>query len=210
MKSIRTPEDFARTQNVSRETISRLIAYEELLRKWNARINLVAKSTMPDVWHRHFADSAQLFRLARHKTGLWADLGSGAGFPGLVLAIMAREMAPDLRITLVESDQRKCAFLQTVATEVAPATIIIPQRAELVEPLGASVILARALAPLVALLPLAQRHLAKDGECLFLKGATAELELTAGGQIWDKSTEIIPSLTNETGVILRIGDIHRA
>ncbi len=210
MKAIRSPEDFAKTQNVSRETISRLVVYEATLRKWNARINLVAKSTLPDIWHRHFADSAQLFQLARHKTGLWADLGSGAGFPGLVLAIMARELAPNLRIALIESDQRKCAFLQTVASEVAPATIIIAQRAELADPLGADLILARALAPLVDLLPLAQRHLANNGECLFLKGATAESELTALVKNWDSSVEIIPSFTNETGVILRIGDIHRA
>ncbi len=210
MKAIRSPEDFAKTQNVSRETISRLVVYEATLRKWNARINLVAKSTLPDIWHRHFADSAQLFQLARHKTGLWADLGSGAGFPGLVLAIMARELAPNLRIALIESDQRKCAFLQTVASEVAPATIIIAQRAELADPLGADLILARALAPLVDLLPLAQRHLANNGECLFLKGATAESELTALGKNWDSSVEIIPSFTNETGVVLRIGDIHRA
>ncbi len=210
MKVVRNAEDFAEMQNVSRETILRLVAYEAILRKWNARINLVAKSTIDEIWHRHFADSAQLFGLARQKTGLWADLGSGAGFPGLVLAIMARELAPDLRIALVESDQRKCAFLQTVANEAAPATIIIPQRAELANPLGADLILARALAPLVDLLPLAQRHLAKNGECLFLKGATAESELTAVKQIWDSSVEIIPSLTDQTGVILRIGDIHRA
>ncbi len=210
MKRVLGPEDFAAAQNVSRETILRLTVYEASLRKWNARINLVAKSTLPDIWHRHFADSAQLFQLARQKTGLWADLGSGAGFPGMVLAIMARDLAPDLRIALVESDQRKCAFLQTIAAEVAPAAIIMAQRAELAKPLNANTVFARALAPLAELLPLARRHLAENGECLFLKGAAVESELTALGQIWDSSIETIPSRTDPKGVVLRIGGIHRA
>jgi 16S rRNA (guanine527-N7)-methyltransferase len=209
MKVVRNAEDFAATQNVSRETISRLQAYEALLRRWNVKINLVAKSTLDDIWQRHFADSAQLFQLARQKSGLWVDLGSGAGFPGMVLAIMARELAPDLRIALIESDQRKCAFLQTVATAVAVDAKIISQRAELVEPQNANLVVARALAALTELIPLAQRHLANDGECLFLKGVTAESELTAVGRIWDSSVETIPSVTDPNGVVLRIGDIHR-
>lgn len=210
MSALWSAEQFQSVFDVSRETIDRLAAYESLLRKWNARINLVSASSLDSIWQRHFADSAQLFALAGVKSGLWADLGSGAGFPGLVIAIMARESAPDLQTTLVESNLRKCAFLQSVATELAPGTTILSQRAEDLSPLNANIISARALAPLESLLPLAERHLAKTGKCLFLKGAQAESELTAARRIWDSSAETIPSVTDPKGVVLRIGDIHRA
>ena len=102
------------TLDVSRETIERLKTYEALLRKWTQKINLVARSTLDDLWARHFVDSAQIYRLAPHPVGHWADLGSGGGFPGLVIAIMAMEHQSPARVTLVESDSRKCAFLRTV------------------------------------------------------------------------------------------------
>ncbi len=210
MRAIGSPELFSIAFNVSRETIDRLIAYEKLLRKWNDKINLVAKSTLADIWHRHFADSAQLLRLARQKTGLWADFGSGAGFPGLVIAILAKETLPDLMVVLVESDTRKCAFLATVSRQLGLNVRIENARVEALANLGARTISARALAPLDELLPLARRHLADNGECLFLKGATVESELTAIDRIWNSSVETIPSVTDPSGVVLRIGDIQIA
>ena len=105
------PEEFAAKTGVSRETLSRLKAYADVLADWNARHNLVAKSTLPDLWHRHFMDSAQLAPLIPAETQSLADLGSGAGFPGLVLAVMR----PDLAVTLHEATTKKCAFLQAAA-----------------------------------------------------------------------------------------------
>lgn len=210
MRTIRSPEDFSAASNVSHETIERLKVYDATLRKWNEKVNLVAKSTIPDIWHRHFADSAQLFHLACDLGGLWADLGAGAGFPGMVIAILAKEKAPGLTVALVESDARKCAFLSTVATLTGVKVRIINERAESATPLGATTLSARALAPLETLYPLARRHLAENGECLFLKGATVESELTTVRRIWDSSVEAIASVTDPKGVVLRIGDIRSA
>ena len=102
---------------VSRETMDRLNTYSELLKKWNPKINLVSRFTLDDLWSRHMLDSAQIFSLADNKPDHWIDLGSGGGFPGLVIAILAKELMPNLTVTLVESDQRKCAFLRTVSRE---------------------------------------------------------------------------------------------
>jgi 16S rRNA (guanine527-N7)-methyltransferase len=148
-------EDFAATFNVSRETLDKLLAYVALLEQWQPRINLVAGATLPDVWHRHIADSAQLLALAP-KSGKWLDIGSGAGFPGLVIAIMAHGSAGP-RVTLIESDRRKCAFLAEVARHTGISVEIHTARIEQIATqrmLGSvDVVSARALAPLVRLIP---------------------------------------------------------
>ncbi|MCL4170695.1 UNVERIFIED_CONTAM: hypothetical protein GTU68_049362, partial [Idotea baltica] len=134
--------------NVSRETFAALQAYAALLEKWNPKINLVSKSSLQDLWNRHILDSAQLFSLVQHPHNTWADLGSGGGFPGLVIAIMALESGSPDQVILIESDTRKAAFLRTVIRELGLRASVINKRIEQVDPLDADVISARALADL--------------------------------------------------------------
>ena len=187
--------DFAAAVDVSRETLDRLTRYAELLGAWNRKINLVSKSTLDDVWSRHFLDSAQLFAEIPQDARTVADFGSGAGFPGLVVAILAAEQRPDLKTILVESDQRKAVFLRTVAQQLAVAVDVRAARIEEVPPLGADVVMARALAPLSTLLGLAARHLAPDGTALFLKGASWRDEVAKSLAHWRFRCEDIPSKT---------------
>ena len=201
-------QEFAAATGVSRETLERLQAYHDLLRKWTDRINLVAAGTVEDAWKRHFLDSAQLMRLSP-EGGKWLDAGSGAGFPGAVIAIMAAEERPDLRITLVESDQRKAAFLRAVSRETGVPFMVLGERIEDVAPQAADVISARALAPLNALLDHAERHIAPKGVALFMKGAKADIEVGAALDRWRFRCEKIASVTDPEAVILKIGDIER-
>ncbi|MGB7319473.1 MAG: 16S rRNA (guanine(527)-N(7))-methyltransferase RsmG [Planktotalea sp.] len=195
---------------VSRETMDRLTIYAELLEKWNPKINLVSRTTLSDLWTRHIVDSAQLFVLAPDGVTQWVDLGSGGGFPGLVIAILAQEFRPDLNVTLVESDQRKCAFLRTVSRETNCNTTVIAKRIEEIDPLSAEVLSARALADLTALLGFADRHLSESGICLFPKGLTWEKEVEAARSLWKFDAEAINSETQEDTVILRINEIEHA
>ncbi|WP_114395463.1 16S rRNA (guanine(527)-N(7))-methyltransferase RsmG [Oleisolibacter albus] len=197
-----TPTDFQSLFRVSRETLDRLAAYEALLRKWNPAINLVAKSTLADAWERHLADSAQLFALLPPDVQVLTDIGSGAGFPGLVLAILG---VP--QVHLVESDQRKAAFLREVARVTgAPATIHAVRIEEVALP-PADVVSARALADLSLLLPMAARLLKPGGVCLFPKGRSAQDELTGVRDSWNMRVEAFPSRTDPAGSILRLSDI---
>ncbi len=200
---------FAPKVDVSRETTERLQAYVALLEKWNPRINLVSKSTLADAWGRHIRDSLQIVSLAPPNWKKWADLGSGGGFPGLVVAIAANEINPRGRVVLVESDQRKCAFLRTVIRETGVDADVVSGRIESVEPLGADVISARALADLSTLLGYAERHGAKGFTGLLPKGATWEKELFQARQAWEFSCEPYRSETEEKSVILRIEGVAR-
>lgn len=208
-----TPEEFAKvglpklSPDVSRETLSRLQAYADVLAKWQAKINLVGSATLPDVWQRHFLDSAQLYPLLPKQARVVTDLGSGAGFPGLVLAIVAEAAGRDIQWHLVESDARKAAFIAEAArvARIAGAVKIHPVRAEgLGGRMGADVITARALAPLEKLLEYAQPLVKPDGLCLFLKGEKVEDELTVARQRWAFLLERHPSLSDPAGVILAI------
>lgn len=189
---------------VSRETEARLQAYVDLLTTWSPRINLVSAKSLASVWTRHIADSAQLYPLAPKGFTHWADLGSGGGLPGLVIAILALEQAPAARITLVESDSRKCAFLATAARTLAPNVHVETARIETLAPLAADVISARALAPLAKLLPLARRHAHRESIGLFPKGASVDNELTALPPEWHSRLTQIPSRTGLGAQILRI------
>lgn len=178
--------------------------YESLLRRWNARINLVSPRDLARFRERHVDDAAQLVPLIPQATRRIADLGSGAGLPGLVLAILT-----GLETHLVERDQRKAAFLREAARLTgAPATVHAGDAATL-PPLGADLVTARALAPLPALLPLAVRHLAPGGACLFPKGATAEAELTAARPDWTMHVERFQSRTDPSATILRLTEVAR-
>jgi 16S rRNA (guanine527-N7)-methyltransferase len=165
------------------ETLARLETLIALLRKWNPAINLVAPSTLDEAWDRHVVDSARLASLVAPPVH-WVDLGSGAGFPGLVVAILLHERAPASRVTLIESDGRKAAFLRSAAQATGVPLTVLDARIETVPPLGAEVVSARALAPLDRLLHLAQRHLASGGTCLFPKGARVAEELASVAGTW--------------------------
>lgn len=193
--------------NVSRETREKLGRYGRLLEKWNPRINLVAAKSLDDACARHFLDSAQLFKYAP-EAGHWVDIGSGGGFPGAVIGIMAAEN-PDLDVTLIESDQRKCAFLRTVARETTSKFNVIAERIEKVAPLGADVLSARALAPVQTLLEYAEQHLSPDGEALFLKGKRAQVEIEEALERWSFECETLPSETDPEAQVLKIGEIKR-
>jgi 16S rRNA (guanine527-N7)-methyltransferase len=200
MPDILTPAEFAELADVSRETLIRLEVYAEILRDWQTRMNLISNSSLEDLWRRHFLDSAQLFKLLSPKPSPLFDLGSGAGFPGMVLAIMG---VPD--VTLIESSQKKCSFLREVAMQTGTKVTIFPDRAEqFYGPYPARTIVARALAPLEKLLPLAKPLLDREGEYLLMKGARADEELTEAAKKWHIEVERIRSLSDDQATILRI------
>ncbi len=200
-----TPEGFAAEVNVSRETLARLRLYAGLLEKWQKAINLVGRSTLPDLWRRHMLDSAQLQALAPPAATTWVDLGSGAGFPGLVLAILGVGT-----VHLIESDSRKCTFLREVARQTATAVAIHNCRIEAVAPFRADVITARALAPLGQLLDWGSRFAGADTIGLFLKGQDAENELTLAAKSWTIPVERLPSRSDPSGTVLRVKGFSRA
>jgi 16S rRNA (guanine527-N7)-methyltransferase len=194
--------------------MARLEIYAALLAKWQPAINLVGRETLPDLWSRHMLDSAQLaeYMPATGSDGAAltiVDLGSGAGFPGLVLAIMANDAGRRWQIHLVESDARKCAFLSTVARETKTDVKIHTARIEKLAPFPADIVTARALAPLDSLLDYADPFLMPSSHCLFLKGATAADELTAAAKSWKMAVEQLPSRSGPAGNLLRIRDISR-
>jgi 16S rRNA (guanine527-N7)-methyltransferase len=187
---------------VSDETLAMLRDYAGALARWSAAINLVAPATLPDAWSRHVLDSAQLLPLAPPEARHWADLGSGGGLPGLVIAILAK--GSDLHVTLVESDRRKAAFLRDQIARHGLAARVEATRAEALLPLGADVVSARALAPLDRLLPMVARHLAPNGVALLPKGRGwgSELGRVAPGGVFH--VEHFPSVTDPDARILRL------
>lgn len=206
-----TPAEFSAEmsrigQDVSRETLAALETYAALLVKWQARINLVAKDTLPDLWRRHFLDSAQLLPLLPPGEAPITDLGSGAGFPGLILAIMTGR-----QVHLVDSDERKGAFLLEGArqTGVLGRVTIHTTRIEAATAWPAPIVTARALASLRQLLDWAEPYLTPASTCLFLKGARADEELTEAARIWTMQAKRHGSLTDSSGVILELSHLQR-
>lgn len=196
--------------DVSRETLVKLDAFLALVEKWNPAINLVAPGSLADSWQRHVIDSAQLFRLIPPQTRTAADFGSGAGFPGLVLAILAESVLPHFRMTLIESDKRKATFLAQSARHLGVEVTVLTERAEVLLPLGADVVTARALAPLVTLCGIAARHLTSGGLAIFPKGMQADKELAEAAIHWKYSVQQRQSLTDPTGRILVLRGIQNA
>lgn len=189
--------------------MERLDLYVALLEKWNPRINLVGKSTISDAWNRHVVDSLQILSLTPTGWRHWVDLGSGGGFPGLVIAIAAMERDETAEITLVESDQRKGAFLRTVIRETGAPARVVSARIEDVAPLKADVISARALADLPTLLKFAHLHGTQDTVCLFPKGESWEKEVAHAQAQWAFSCVPYNSETEENSVILKIQGVAR-
>ena len=197
------PEGFAAKTGVSRETLARLKAYADLLTDWNARHNLVAKSTLPDLWHRHFWDSAQLATHIPAQARTLADLGSGAGFPGLVLALLR----PDLAVTLHEATTKKCAFLQAVADRTGLKVEIRNSRLEDLPAQPFDVVTARALAPLPQLLQYAYPFTGPNSVCLFLKGQNIGAELTEAHKYWNMEASQVPSQTEPSAAIVAVRNL---
>jgi 16S rRNA (guanine527-N7)-methyltransferase len=202
-------ERFVSSFDVSRETLERLDIYADLLRKWNPSINLVAKSTLGQLWERHFFDSAQILEVSEQREGRWVDLGTGGGFPGLIVAILAANERAGISVTCIESDLRKAVFLQTVIREVGIKATVLSDRIEDIPPLSADVVSARALAPLSQLLGYAERHLAENGKAIFLKGAKVAREVKEALETWSFELDTYPSKTDPEASILKIGDIRR-
>ncbi|HMA48933.1 MAG TPA: 16S rRNA (guanine(527)-N(7))-methyltransferase RsmG [Magnetospirillaceae bacterium] len=200
-----TEDDFLAAFPVSRETADKLRAYADLLKKWQPKINLVGPATIPELWRRHFLDSAQLF--PHLPAGPVLDLGSGAGFPGLVLAILRGEGGDPVH--LAESDVRKGAFLREAARITKAPAIVQTSRIEALKPFEISAITARALAPVGALLTLAEPFLAHAPKCLFLKGEKLEDELTEAAKDWKMTLERIPSVSDPNGFILSLKEVRR-
>jgi 16S rRNA (guanine527-N7)-methyltransferase len=196
---------FAASFPVSRETLARLAAYVALLERWSARINLVGRATLADPWRRHILDSAQLRPFVPAAARSLVDLGSGAGFPGLVVAILGQQ-----GVELVEADSRKCAFL-TEAARITGARVEVRQtRIEALARRPFDVVTARALAPLDRLLGLARPFLGADSLCLFLKGEQTEAELTVARQGWTMTATSSPSRSDPRGVVLQLRQVARA
>jgi 16S rRNA (guanine527-N7)-methyltransferase len=197
------PEEFAAKNNVSRKTLAQLKAYADMLGDWNARHNLVAKSTLPDLWRRHMWDSAQLAPLIPVEAASLADLGSGAGFPGLVLAVMR----PDIAVTLHEATAKKCAFLRAAADRMGLHVAIENARVEDLTPQAFDVVTARALAPLPLLLGYAHRFTGPNSVCLLLKGQNVGSELTEATRCWNMKASQVPSQTDPSGAIVCVREL---
>ena len=198
-----TRTEFQRISGVSRETLEKLDFLVAFLEERQKAVNLVGRSTLPDVWRRHILDSAQVLDLLPSDCSTVTDLGSGAGFPGLVLAIMG-----DFKVHLVESIGKKAQFLGEVSAELNLDTHIHQERIEELEPWETQIVTARALAPLDLLLKYASRFSAqpscKPPVCLFLKGKQHGKELEHAASYWDLDYNIQRSLTDPEGVILLV------
>ncbi len=196
--------------SVSRETDQKLTAFLALVVRWNHSINLIASGDAEAIWSRHILDSAQLFELAATEALNWADLGSGGGLPGIVVSILAAEVRPALRVTLVEADRRKSVFLSEAIRQLGLNASVVTDRIENIAPLGAEIISARALAPLPVLLGYANRHALLGTKMFFHKGARAQIELQAARQSWSFDCVEHPSRTDPAAIILEISGLEHA
>ena len=198
------PADFRLATGVSRETLEKLQLYCSLLLTWQRRFNLIGKSTEDDIWQRHFLDSAQLIKLCRPGSLRLVDFGSGAGFPGMVLALMGQT-----GVELVESSGKKCLFLEEVSMSTETPVVISRVRFEEVpRPEPADVVTARAVAPLQKLLNDVARWIKLDGVALLHRGSTVDVEILEAARYWDFKVVRHPSITNPSGAILEISGIR--
>lgn len=188
-------------QNVSRETLARLALYAETLKDWNARFNLVSPASLSDVWSRHIWDSAQLVAFIPENAHTLADLGSGAGFPGLVLALLLEGRT---KVTLFEATRKKCDFLAAAAGGMGVTVEIVNERIEQFAPRPFHIITSRACAPLPKLLGYASRCMGPKSRCLFQKGENWRAEVEEAEKNWRMQLATHPSQTHNNGIILEI------
>lgn len=202
-------EKFISKYDVSRETFDKLKAYEASLHEWQKKFNLVSSASLEDSWQRHFLDSMQLFKYIPQNAKILYDLGSGAGFPGMVLAIMGMEKTPYLKVKLVESIGKKTLYLKHVAELTESNVEILNQRIENLPQEKADVITSRALTSLSNLLNYASPFCDNKTVCLFPKGKKHQEELAEARKNWNFDCQIIPSEQSEDGVILIITNLTK-
>jgi 16S rRNA (guanine527-N7)-methyltransferase len=195
--------------DVSRETMARLRDLETEVQRWTKTVNLVSRSSVEHLWERHIVDSAQVFTVCPCTARRWLDLGSGGGFPGLVVAILGEQLLPDLRVTLVESDQRKATFLRQTANKLGLSVEVLAKRIESLPPHAADVISARALAPLVELLNLSAPHMKPDTTAVFPKGGRHAEEIAEARNFWAFELETIASASQPDAALLIIRKLTR-
>ena len=198
-------EDFASATRASPVQMRDLEAFRTLLGDWNERMNLVGPSAMAEFWGRHAYDSAQLLDLAPTARS-WADLGAGAGFPGLVLSVMLKDR-PGTAVHLVESMAKRCRFLQAVVDDLALPAQVHNARAESLS-LTVDIVTARACAPLPRLMEFAWPYLRKGATALFLKGQDVEAELAEATRCWDFQAQLLPSRSSPTGRIVQVSKVR--
>ena len=204
-----TLTEFHKHFNVSRETISSLSLYESLLKKWNKKTNLVSRKSLPDVWIRHFLDSAQLVKHCQPENKLWLDFGSGAGFPGVVSAIVLRDRGINTSFVLVEKNKTKAFFLGELKRKLGLSFDIICENVKEIDPLKADIISARAFSHLENLLPVSSYHGKKNSVSLFLKGKNIRKELDKTFKMWFFQYDIISSISSTDGKIIKISKLHK-
>ncbi|MFN3613015.1 MAG: 16S rRNA (guanine(527)-N(7))-methyltransferase RsmG [Rubrimonas sp.] len=190
--------------------MDRLDVLVERLRRWNAAINLIAPSTLGEIWVRHIFDSGQLHDLAPRGARSWVDLGAGAGLPGLVVAAIAAERRPELHVTMIESDGRKAVFIAEAARAMNVQVTVERRRIEESPKARYDVVSARALAALDRLIPMAAPYLSERGVMLFPKGRSAEEELTVAAASWHMKVERHVGLADPSGLVLSLTEVARA
>ena len=193
--------------NVSRETIDSLCEYEVMLSKWNSKINLISKNTLTDIWNRHFLDSGQIIKHVDASRKRWVDVGSGAGFPGLVVALLLRDRHIDCELILVEKSRKKVFFLNEVIRKLDLKVKVINDDIGTIDPLRADILTARAFSELNNLIQIAHIHRKDSGICLFLKGENYKFELDKTLNYWFFDYDVFDSLSNPSGKIIRVKNI---
>ena len=201
--------EFVKSLNVSRETLSNFYEYKTLLYKWNEKINLVSKHTLIDIWERHFLDSGQIILNVEASGKRWVDVGSGAGFPGLVVALLLRDRKVDCDLVLVEKHPKKVFFLKEVIRKLNLSVEVVNDNIYTLEPLNADILTARAFSELNNLMEIAFRHRKKEGICLFLKGENYKIELDKTLNNWFFDYDIVGSLSSSSGNIIRVKKIFK-
>lgn len=196
-------EEFKKAADVSRETLARFQIYHDLLLAWQKKINLIGRGTEREIWKRHFLDSAQLLTLVEKHTGFgkgrtWLDIGTGAGFPGLVLALLGED------VSLVEPNTKKCAFLRAVLRETETRAKVYNSKIEEISPFPVDIVTARALASADRLIAWGRPFLKGKGEIWLLKGQSGDRELTSALKNNNMTAELFQSLTDPKGKVLRI------
>ena len=199
--------EFVKSLNVSRETLNGFYEYETLLTKWNEKINLVSKNTLVDIWERHFLDSGQIIKHVEASGKRWVDVGSGAGFPGLVVALLLRDRKIDCNLVLVEKNPKKGFFLNEVIRKLNLNVEVVNDNIYTLEPLNADILTARAFSELNNLIEISFRHRKRNGLCLFLKGENYRFELDKTLNYWFFDYDIVDSLSNPSGKIIRVKNI---
>ena len=201
--------EFVKSLNVSRETLNGFYEYKTLLCKWNEKINLVSKHTLINIWERHFLDSGQIIIDVDASGKRWVDVGSGAGFPGLVVALLLRDRKVDCDLILVEKHPKKVFFLKEVIRKLNLSVEVVNDNIYTLEPLNADILTARAFSELNNLMEIAFRHRKKEGICLFLKGENYKIELDKTLNNWFFDYDIVGSLSSSSGNIIRVKKIFK-